>query len=231
MKKVVKFRYFDNNFLFITADCSMSFQISNSHIFKLLTGENSRGGPSLRHNSKELNRKVIDIIHESLPEYFLVDNYDNEKLSNELDSLVYKYCANLVRMWKKGTGISEFKKQYSEWLSKCLILPSPETSYVTSSISKIGRPEKSFSECSEKSKKRKVEDLVKNVPKEELLFAAKCTLNKSGQKGERSAALLIAQATEIPQQALKIKRAWDEKKKNKREQKKMEGSAALGTLK
>lgn len=201
--------------------------ITNSDLFNALIAPHSSAGPSLGHNSKELQARVTNIIYDCVPEYFCDENDNDEKFRKELNAFIYKYCANIVGMWNRGTGVSEFWNQYKEWLDKSLILPTREAKKRSLSIAapQVGRPEKPFSECCEKSKKRKVEKLVNGILKEEIVFAAKYSLNKSGKEGERTTAFLISEATKTPQSALEIKKAW----KNKEVITKMDSSSALGT--
>lgn len=189
----------------------MPSQIPNSVIFNALTvPDDNLSRPSLRHNSRELQTRVVNIIEGYAPEYFGIDD---EPINEEFSSFIYKYCANIVRMWRRGTCVAEFKKSYEKWLEEKLILPSNLRKKSFESLNKVGRPEKPFCESSDKSKKRKVEALIENVSKEELLYATRYALNK---EGERSAAVLIKEITDDsqPERALQIKKVLRESEKN-----------------
>lgn len=89
-----------------------------------------------------------------------------------------------------------FLQQNAEWLVGIVRVPA--------FVSQIpGRPSKDFAESSERSKRRKTEDLRQQTSTEELTFAASMSHRAAGNP---AAADLIKQVTETPTRASKIKK-------------------------
>ena len=69
------------------------------------------------------------------------------------------------------------KKNYSDWLAENISFPSEICQYLPSTStdqpsSKPGRPSKSFEECCEKTKWRRLREFVKSTSQEEISTAA-----------------------------------------------------------
>lgn len=78
--------------------------------------------------------------------------------------------------------------------------------HISEKRSSSGRPEKNFEECTERTKRRKIQDITNDVSPDKLLFATKSSLHK---QGKRAAADLLSQATEhSPSRPVEIRRAF-----------------------
>lgn len=112
----------------------------------------------------------------------------SEELENELKQFCKFFCLRIDQKWSKCFRSSEkFEKQNSGWLSSPVNLPrNPNTNIegIAESSFNIakGRPQKPFQKCSNKTKKRRVEDLINNNEPEELAFAANISSSSSAKQ-------------------------------------------------
>ncbi|KAL4125867.1 hypothetical protein QTP88_010104 [Uroleucon formosanum] len=121
-----------------------------------------------------------------------IEILDDEVFETELKLKISAFCTHLSTKWKaKGVhGIEDkFLKKYKNWLNSTFYLPK-----IISSNSKNSgrqpRPQKEFSECSSKTKKRRVEQI-------------RCS---------SAAADLLAQSTEYsPSRPVKLRRILNKK--------------------
>jgi hypothetical protein len=110
--------------------------------------------------------------------------YPEENLNEEFQGSLVKYAHLLALQietnWQKCNRTQErFLSKYQEWLDSPLDFPSYVTEKRTENTStSSGRPLKRFEECSLKTKRRRVENLLKTVPPEELRFAAEASNSK-----------------------------------------------------
>lgn len=104
--------------------------------------------------------------------------------------------------WNKAQRKKDRLQQTNqEWLQKTISFPIREIQ-----PTHRGRPEVSFHESSERSKRRKTETLRTSVPTEELAFAAGVSL---WTKGKRDAASVVKEVlTTTPTRASKYKKAY-----------------------
>lgn len=98
-----------------------------------------------------------------------------------------------------------FLQKYSDWLANKIKLP-------VFSLPSSGRPEKDFNELSERSKRRKTEELRQQSSSEELAFAASVSHRACGNP---DAADLIKEITETPTKATEFKKSLLMSEKNK----------------
>lgn len=109
--------------------------------------------------------------------------------------------ANLRKMWSSSSRSHEiFIKKHGTWLQGSFQIPA-----TSSTLSSAGRPRKSFVDSSERSKRRKTEELTKNVEPEAIVFAAEMSLTRSGK---RSAATVLKDFKTSPKRAEKYKKAY-----------------------
>lgn len=96
---------------------------------------------------------------------YIKEKYDFVDWEEEYENLVAQNISNftavLSKFWiKSSRNIHRFKKSNVEWLKKPFIMPSIRQSIPKPppfpSISNIGRPKKLFSDCSDRSKRRKI---------------------------------------------------------------------------
>lgn len=90
-----------------------------------------------------------------------------------------------------------FRKKNHDWLQGTFELPKTTI--------QSGRPSKTFEESSERSKRRKTEELHKTAESEELIFAAQMELRS---KGKTDASRILKEITSSPKQATKYKRSY-----------------------
>lgn len=81
-------------------------------------------------------------------------------------------------------------KYNRSWLEGTFEIPVAKTSQ-----KRPGRPSKSFEDASERSKRRKTEELRSNFEKEIILHAARVELGKSGKKDASNAFKDITSST------------------------------------
>lgn len=124
-------------------------------------------------------------------------NTDNEK---ELKNKLLNFTIILNKKWNKYyRNYSKFVQKEDQWLKTVFNFSSkiaPDN---------VGRPSKMFNECSERTKKKKVQSLLKSYTSPELTYAISTKLQKSGK---RSTALLLKEANESPARANKILKAF-----------------------
>ena len=95
---------------------------------------------------------------------------------NVLSRSLRHFKTSFKQKWTEALNIDErFLKNNEEWLKTSLKLPSW-------SSHKPGRPVKQFHELSERSKRRRTEELRAHIPVEELTFAARVSQGTSGNK-------------------------------------------------
>lgn len=91
-------------------------------------------------------------------------------------------CQKISERWEKSfRKLSIFLNQYKEWLDGKDIEFNIMCETFQESKSG-GRPRKAFEDCSNKSKKRKVQHLLQSSSCSELAFAAEVAIRKEGKK-------------------------------------------------
>ncbi|KAL4703266.1 hypothetical protein ACJJTC_009241 [Scirpophaga incertulas] len=89
-------------------------------------------------------------------------------------------------MWSSSSRTHEiFIKKHGPWLQGSFQIPG-----TPSTPSSAGRPRKSFVDCSERSKRRKTEQLRKDVEPEAIVFAAETCLTTSGKRSAATCKIL-----------------------------------------
>lgn len=104
-----------------------------------------------------------------------------------------------------------FERKYAAWLNKDFRIydkgndeETPSTSGLHKTPSR-GRPTKHFIGSSAKTKKRRLETILKEHTPEELTFAASTSLRSVGKK---DAAMMITEVTSSPTRGTKVKKAY-----------------------
>lgn len=120
---------------------------------------------------------------------------------------ISNFTAVLSRLWKKCTrNINKFHELNKEWLKKDIVLPAAIPTVALSSMPcQVGRPQKLFEDCSDRSKRRKIQPLIKSYTSPEILFAAKSKLHKAGN---RTTIGLLNETLASPKRGIKIKKAY-----------------------
>lgn len=143
-------------------------------------------------------------------------NYDEVQIASICKTLK-NFCGQLALKWKKSNRtLKTFLCVQKSWLEGKVIFQGlsiePALRSITDSAtekiatSSVGRPSKSFTECSQSSKKRKVKHLL-NESQEELNFAMQMKLRAEGKRDAANLFKIIADPNTSPKRSTKIKKA------------------------
>lgn len=169
----------------------------------------------------DLHNKMMEFPHESI-EFrkarvldFLKEHFETNGDEIATKTLVQfareSFFAPYYRKWKSvDRNNDRFRTKFDFWLIEEITFPDDvlrSLSYCSSTISGgIGRPSKSFEDCSLIRKRRKTEQLRKDKSISELSFATAMKLREAGN--EAAANLLMEATTTTPTQAKQYLRAW-----------------------
>lgn len=172
------------------------------------------------HQTTGLSANKYDRVCSNVFEIIGAEKYA-EDVVNDWKQNLYLLCNEINRRWTKSGRIkNNFLSKYSTWLHKEVIitLPAPPTPLEAAgevaelprpSTSRAGRPAKDYKLSSDRSKRRKTSELIKNISTPEITHAAKMKLRSTGQ---HTAAKLVEEAIETtPTRAIKIREAWKRK--------------------
>lgn len=128
----------------------------------------------------------------------LVNCPDNEK--NNFIRTLKNFKSDFIKKWKDASYKEErFLKTNEQWLTTSIELRNwPEDS-----TKKTGRPQKSFEDLCDRSKRRKTKELREQVPVEELTYAAGVSQRTSGNT---DASKIIKDIVASPTRATKIRK-------------------------
>lgn len=130
----------------------------------------------------------------------------NQEQEDRLKALIKKECEKIRFKWTgKQRRTDLFLNTYGDWLGEEIELDMIyETSLVGIPSSSLGRPQKTFEDCSKKTKKRKIKHLVQEYSQGQLSYAAELSVRASGK---RDAASLIQEvASSSPRRATSYKK-------------------------
>lgn len=134
-----------------------------------------RAESSLQSKNKAVFKRIMEKVE--------INDSDDEFYAEKCKGMVKNFTSKLASKWLKAkSDTSKFVKNNRKWLESELIIPKNYSNLGESSTRNIGRPTKSFSESSRKSKKRKIQHLLQSYTVEELTFAAETSLRISGRK-------------------------------------------------
>lgn len=121
-----------------------------------------------------------------------------EEQRGKLNRSLRYFKSDFKKRWSLSNNIEErFLKKNEQWLGGTVKIPN----YASGSS---GRPEKDFKSCSERTKRRKTEELRQQSTPEELTYAACMSQRASGNP---NAAVMIKKITETPTKASKFKKS------------------------
>src|SRR6195952_1075522 len=113
-------------------------------------------------------------------QHLLPRNQYTEELKQVYKRQMSRLKAAVRKMWSSSSRThKKCIKKHGTWLQGSFQIPIPAT---LSTPSSAGRPKKSFVDSSERSKRRKTEQLRKDVEPEAIVFAAETCLTTSGKK-------------------------------------------------
>ncbi|CAH1986018.1 unnamed protein product [Acanthoscelides obtectus] len=164
------------------------------------------GGSNYRVISR---KRLYDKMQEqNLPNLEEKLNYLENKLlthgdysQEQIRELKHKFSyikSEFKRRRSKGKRQEDKLLKENDWLQGTFQIPK-------SSHGRVGRPLKPFSELSERSRRRKTEQLRNTVSKEALVHAAKVSLQSSGN---RDASQVLTELVKSPKRGTKYKKAY-----------------------
>ncbi|CAL1672299.1 unnamed protein product [Lasius platythorax] len=114
-------------------------------------------------------------------------------------------------MWQKVNRTEIFFKKYEEWLNAPVFFPVPATSQKTPT-NKGGRFSTEFASCSDRSKRRKTEEIRATLTSNELAYATQMSLRSAGQL---DASKIVKEATlTSPLRASRYRKAFQSTTEN-----------------
>lgn len=138
---------------------------------------------------------------------FSTEGYNNDQIETLKQNFAY-FKSQFKSRWTKAHNKEDVFLKYNEsWLNGTFAIPVAD-----SPLNRSGRPEKSFEELSERSKRRKTEAIRSNFDKEIIMHAAQVELRKSGK---RDASNVLKEITASPTRATNYKRAYFRTKSSK----------------
>lgn len=138
---------------------------------------------------------------------YICEMTDFEKYENldqiKIKKVINNFCANLRQKWTKcHRNVKLFVKCNESWLSGKIKFDIPRKKKSS------GRPRKTFEECAESAKQKKVQHIVASFSKQELTLATSISLYSHGQ---RDAAEIIKKLSTSPKRATRLKKDMDTK--------------------
>lgn len=141
-----------------------------------------------------------------------------------LENKITGFCTSLNKRWiSSKRTLNEFTKKNEGWLNLNFNISlslstnassssSSSTCIPSSSKCNVGRPTKPFIYCSNKTKKRKIKNLLVENSKEKLIHAAKTVLYSDGN---HAGADILKQITECsPKRAVSIRKMYKNRNKS-----------------
>lgn len=149
--------------------------------------------------SENINEKL-----NYLKNFLLSGPFSQEQLQNYKPK-VSKLLHDFKRKWVESSYRKIlFLENNKSWLEGSFAIPI--------SCSKQGRPEKSFEELCNRSKRRKTEKFRETAQTDELAYAVQMKLRESGNS---AASKVLTEILKTPQRAMKYKKAYSDSLKAK----------------
>lgn len=153
-----------------------------------------------------MNQQNLATLDEKLEylENYLVECYGHTDANKKCIKHKYSYFKSEIRKrWSKAHSIFEkFISSNDSWLEGTFEIP-------TTTQNKPGRPAKTFSECSERTKRRKTEEVRSTVSEEVIVHAAQVILQTGGK---RNASSVLKDITNSPTSASECKKRHSKSK-------------------
>jgi hypothetical protein len=146
-----------------------------------------------QQNANKITEKL-----KCLEKYLLqLDNFSDEyaiKIKHDFSH----FKSEMKRRWTNGLRKEEkFMMENKNWLEGTFTIPRE--------MNRSGRPSKSFGESSQRSKRRKTEELRKHTELDVLTYV---TRSKLGESGMKDASLVLKEIICTPKRATKYKKAY-----------------------
>jgi hypothetical protein len=161
----------------------------------------------LRNNGfiKPQSVQSRDLLFSKIREKYSGENWGCNYI-DKIKNNILNFTIMVARKWHQSNRkYDKFIKKNNNWLETIFKLPLSEiSSNKSKGNSMVGHPSKSFLECREKTKKMKVQSLVKLYTSPELVYVV---LSKFQKSGKRDAAQILKEVTESPTRAAKYKKS------------------------
>lgn len=159
--------------------------MTRKHLFSIMMTENLN---NINEKLQFLERYVL--------KFGPFSDEDMKKIKQDLS----RFKSEIKRRWTDSHYKEDlFLKNNDTWLDGTFVIPKVAI--------RTGRPHKCFSELSERSKRRKTEDLRKHTELQVLTYA---TQSKLGETGKRDASSVLKEILTSPKRASKYKKAFSE---------------------
>lgn len=146
-----------------------------------------------RQNLDSINDKL-----EYLENHLLQLNDFTARQIKTIKQDLSRFKSEMKSRWTKAVRREDyFLQRNEEWLQGTFTLPK--------AVGSAGRPSKLFQESSERTKRRKTEELRKETDLGMLTYA---TRSKLGESGKRDASLVLKEIISTPHRATKYKKAF-----------------------
>lgn len=151
---------------------------------------------------EQVQRQNLPSLREKLDSYedFLLIRYGDTENAKKCLKQRYSYIkTEFTKRWMKASKHEEvFLKNNRDWLEGTFEIP-------IESASPQGRPAKSFEDLSERSKRRKTEEIRATLKHDVIIHAAQSVLQNTGQ---RNASKVLKEITNSPTRASKYRSAY-----------------------
>ncbi|CAH2106515.1 unnamed protein product [Euphydryas editha] len=152
----------------------------------------------IEQNSPSINDKL-----EYLQNYLLVSYGDSDEDKKYIKKKFSYFKTEIKKRWSKARStLEKFLISNDAWLAGTFVIP-------IKTYNKPGRPTKIFSECSDRTKRRKTEEVCSSVSKEVIVHAAQVILQK---EGKRNASQVLKDITNSPASANECKKIHSKSK-------------------
>lgn len=151
---------------------------------------------SIWYDEKTSTKKLLAVENYVFNNIIDKTKYNVEQCRN-IKQILSSFVSNLGKKWKKcNYTLLNFEQRNRGWLDSKIVLLAPEDN------NNLGRHVKNFAECSSKTKVKKVSQLVSKSSCDELVVAARVSLQKAGKRSASKVVSLLESDSNI---AKKIK--------------------------
>lgn len=151
---------------------------------------------------EQIRSQNLPTLNEKLDYYenFLLNRYGlNEEVKKAIKQRFSYVKFEIKKRWAKANKHQDvFLKKKQSWLEGTFEIP-------TESSTPLGRPSKTFEELSERSKRRKTEEIRASIGDDVLVHAAQSVLQTTGH---RTASKVLKDITSSPTRASKYRKAY-----------------------
>lgn len=144
-----------------------------------------------------------------------LNNYDEVEITS-IRKTLKSFCGQLALKWKKcNRTLKTFLNVHKSWLEGKVIFEGLSIEPALRSIadsateniatSSVGRPRKSFTECTQSSKRRKIKNLL-NESQDELSLAMQMKLRAEGKRDAANIVEIVSDPNTSPRRSTKIKK-------------------------